>query len=401
MVFLKILGGILIVSGTAIGAGILALPIIAVNTGLIPILILLMITCFFMCIAAVLLLEVNLIAAPGSSFLKMTKNVLGPIAHSLSFFSYLFLFYALLAAYISGSVTFLSDLQQYYQATYFSTGQLTILIVTITGVILFSGTNMLDQMNKMIFILMMSCFIFIIISLQPAMQETYLIHQLNKSTDATVWLAVLPVLLTAFGYHGCTTPLIGYIGVQYHKTLRYVFIIGGLLPCFLYVIWLLSSLATLTHESQAILMEKNQLSTFLQLLSNVSDSTIFMFILRLFSGFAILTSFLGISLGLFDSIHTIFKMKDSLIIYIITAIITFVPPLLLCRLYPDLFITALGYAAIPLAFIATITPLLMMRCLKKSGHIFHQEYRYWAVGCFGLIVILIQLAVTVGYLSKI
>ncbi len=396
---LKMIGGVLIVSGTAIGAGILALPIIAVSAGLIPIVSLLLLTCLMMYIAAILILEINLKVKPGASFLMMTKTLLGPIGHMVASLSYLFLFYSLLAAYISGAATFLEDIQQYFNLIHFSNAQLAMIAVLAMGVLLLSGIKMVDQINKFIFVVMISCFIFIVMTLQQTANNSHLVAQLYTSASPMLWLAVLPILFTSFGYHGCTTPLIGYVGEANRKKLRSVFLVGGFLPFFCYIVWIITALATLTEEHRALLLSGKQLSVLIRLLSETSDSNIFMFMLRIFSGFAILTSFLGVSLGLFDSVHTVFKFKKTPLIYVISTVITFLPPLLLCLRFPYLFIAALGYAAIPLALIATILPLMMMSVLKKQGSVFKGEYLYWLVGLFGLLVIGVQLAITSGYLS--
>ena len=95
-------GASLIVAGTAIGGGILALPIISAKLGFVPMLILMCITWFIMCVSALLTLKINLIIDPGCSFLEMTDHLLGRVGKLLSTLSFLVLFYALLAAYISG-----------------------------------------------------------------------------------------------------------------------------------------------------------------------------------------------------------------------------------------------------------------------------------------------------------
>ncbi len=63
-----------------------------------------------------------------------------------------------------------------------------------------------------------------------------------------------------------------------------------------------------------------------------------------FADLALLTSFLGVSLGLFEYLGDVIKDKNGNSNRIVSSLITFLPPLGFALYYPKGFILALGYA---------------------------------------------------------
>src|SRR5579871_4493598 len=99
----RLLGGILLVSGTTIGAGMLAIPVVTSFGGFFPSFALLFFCWIFFFLTAWLLLDVNL-ASPGDvNLISMVGRSLGPIGKAICWITYLLLLYSLTAAYIAGS----------------------------------------------------------------------------------------------------------------------------------------------------------------------------------------------------------------------------------------------------------------------------------------------------------
>ena len=116
--------------------------------------------------------------------------------------------------------------------------------------------------------------------------------------------------------------------------------------------------------------------------------------LSLFADLALLTSFIGVSLGLFEFLRDSSKkwQKSS----IITALLTYTPPLMFALFYPQGFITALGYAAIALVILALFLPVALVISARKQ----HTNPEYKVAGgkisllgvvLFGVIIIGSQL----------
>ncbi|MCY4328801.1 MAG: hypothetical protein OXC48_01745 [Endozoicomonadaceae bacterium] len=405
-------GAVLIVAGTAIGGGMLALPIVSAKLGFLPMLFILFSCWFVMCWSSLLTLKVNLIIEPGSTFLVMSDKALGVTGKILSTLSFLLLFYAVLAAYISGSASFLENFfsQQLFSLSH--TGY----CIAATGamvVILLMGVKIVDRINRLFFCMMIACFIMILFFLLGAAKISAEFTLINYNYNTATALAILPVVYTAFGFHGCTTPLISYVGNN-PPVLRRVFIIGSTIPLIVYILWLTASFGVLTGSQINELATHGTIGELINTLTAVSRKAHwFNKSLNLFSGCAIITSFLGVALGLFDYIYFGLQKKicdDStqdnatrfdLITRVLAGILTFAPPLFFAIYYPDGFILALGYAAIPLAFIAIFLPLAMLWVLHRQGHIFKGKMLYLLCALFTVVVVIAQLGVAWHFLPSV
>ena len=92
----------LIIAGTTIGAGMLALPIASSGLGFTTAIIILFLTWCLMTYTALLTLELHQNAPPNATLNTLAKNLLGRKGQLIANFSMIFLFYALCAAYIAG-----------------------------------------------------------------------------------------------------------------------------------------------------------------------------------------------------------------------------------------------------------------------------------------------------------
>ncbi|GAH02366.1 unnamed protein product, partial [marine sediment metagenome] len=80
----KVLGSILLVAGTSIGAGMLALPVITATSGFFYSMLLLAVCWVFMVLTGLLVLEVNLNLGVSNSYISMAKATLGPWGNRLA-----------------------------------------------------------------------------------------------------------------------------------------------------------------------------------------------------------------------------------------------------------------------------------------------------------------------------
>ncbi|MGL5799711.1 MAG: aromatic amino acid transport family protein, partial [Plesiomonas sp.] len=88
--------------------------------------------------------------------------------------------------------------------------------------------------------------------------------------------------------------------------------------------------------------------------------------------------------------------------------LTFIPPVLFALFYPQGFILALGYAAIPLAILALLLPAAMVRKARQQAQ--QKPYAYQVMGgtaglalvaVLGLFVIAVQIASASGLLPTV
>src|SRR5579871_6624910 len=98
----QLIGGILLVAGTSIGAGMLALPVVTAEGGFFPAFFTYLLCWGFMTCTGLLMLEICLEMPPDANLISMAGAYLGRGGKIFAWVLYLFLFYCLTIAYLSG-----------------------------------------------------------------------------------------------------------------------------------------------------------------------------------------------------------------------------------------------------------------------------------------------------------
>ena len=286
------IGGILLISGTSIGAGMLALPVMTALMGFLPSLAVFAICWLTMLATAIFYLDVNL-AAPGEpNLISMAEKTLGGWGKALSWIVYLLLLYALLAAYIAGSGPL------FYEAIYALTGfKLPIWVSPFLLPILFGGfiayrTEKVDLVNRLLMIGLIVSFGLLISFVPSHIEAQNLAH-----VDMTPFVLGFPVAITAFGYHIIIPTLTTYMHHD-RKTLKKTIIIGSLIPLVFYIIWQVLVLGAVPVDGLIDAYKEGALST--APLTRVVKSPALSLVAKFFSFFAITTSFLGVAISLRD-----------------------------------------------------------------------------------------------------
>lgn len=120
-------------------------------------------------------------------------------------------------------------------------------------------------------------------------------------------------------------------------------------------------------------------------------------VLNFFAYMAIASSFLGVSLGLFDYLADLLKFDDSSLGRTKTTLVTFLPPLLLSLQFPYGFVVAIGYAGLAATIWAAIVPALLAKATRQrftESHytVYGGNFMIYFVILFGLLNILAQIA---------
>lgn len=395
----KTVGCTLMIAGTALGAGMLALPMVAAGSGFIVSAVALACLCALMAYTALLTLEVNIHFPMGTSFGTMAEQTLGQWGKWVAFVAMILLFYALTAAYISGGANLFSEVSfNYFHITVPET--LAALIFTgVFGAIIYWKTQAVDYVNRVLF----SAKIGVLILSISAMLAHVKVNLLVSATHHPIYiLAAIPIMFTSFGFHGSIPSILKYLGHD-AKRLRNVFIIGSLIPLVIYLLWVLVTVGVLPLSGpgsfQQIAAEHGSVGMFTIELSKRFNNHYLVLAINLFSNIAVTTSFLGVGLGLFDYFCDNLKQVKSFKRESAAAI-TFIPPLVFALAYPSGFIFALGFAAIALAVLAVLLPAGMVLSWRRREDIEHTAIKYRAPGngaairfVFGLgcVVIVLQL----------
>ncbi|WP_448547865.1 aromatic amino acid transport family protein [Thalassotalea fusca] len=397
----KTLGSMLIVAGTTIGAGMLALPIASAGLGFSTAILVLIGAWALMTYTALLMLEVHQHAQVDATFNSLAKNLLGKKGQWLANFAMIFLFYALCAAYIAGGGSQLQTKLQSVFGVSLPAQAGSILFALVFGFIITLGTGAVDKINRLLFTVKIIVLTSMFFMLTPYVQGQ---HLLDMPVQQGLILSAIPVVFTSFGFHGSIPSVVKYVGIEI-ATLRKVMIFGASLPLCIYLFWQLVSQGIMAQES---LLQSEGLAGFIGSVSAMVQSDTISNAITIFADLALATSFLGVSLGLFDFFSDVLKKSDTRNDRSRVALVTFLPPLCFALFYPQGFIMALGYASIALVVLAVFLPVAMVWVQRQSTELYQEGYRVKGgrpalvavTGC-GILIIGAQCAQMLGYIPAI
>lgn len=362
----KTFGSMLIIAGTTIGAGMLALPLASAGLGFTTATLIMIAIWSLMTYTALLMLEVHQHADHQATLNSLARDLLGKKGQYLANFAVCFLMYSLCAAYIAGGGDQLNDKLTNWIGLDISAQTSTVLFTLCIAGVVAIGTHSVDMVNRVLFTLKAIALVVMLGLLAPNVEGGYLV---NMPVEKGLIISALPVIFTSFGFHGSIPSIVRYIGLDI-KALKKVMIIGSSLPLVLYIFWQMTSQGVL---SQHDLMASNSLGSFIGSLSELLHNPMVSQSVSIFADLALATSFLGVSLGLFDFVADSFKQHDKKYGRLQTAAITFVPPLAFALFYPQGFIMALGFAAIALVILAIFLPVAMVSAQRKQ---FEENHSY-------------------------
>jgi tyrosine-specific transport protein len=145
-------------------------------------------------------------------------------------------------------------------------------------------------------------------------------------------------------------------------------LLGSLLPLIVYLLWEIIVLGVIPVSGEkglvAILHQehvsgKQAVIELTQLLSHLLHNQHINLLAGIFGLCAMLTSFIGVALGLFDFFADGFHIPKTAKGKVILALLTFFVPVMIAIFYPR-FITALHYAGFFAAILLVIFPALMV-----------------------------------------
>ncbi len=350
----RLVGAILLVSGTTIGAGMLALPVTTGLAGFVPSLMIMTAIWLFMMLTAFYLLEVNLRLKGESNLISMMHKTLGRPGEIVSWITYLLLLYSLAAAYMVGCSHILEDVLSGVLPFDLPEWTWPVLIFCTFAVVVYFGTEVVDFLNRALMIGLVVGYLFVLGMGGPKINPAMLAHY-----DWHFLLPSVSVVLTTFGYHIIIPTLTTYLEHDSRLLKRAIFI-GSLIPFLIYILWQLLVMGVVPPTGPQSLSEaahRGLQVTFY--LKAILGSPWVAFAVRSFAFFAIVTSLLGVTLSLSDFLADGLKIKKGHKGKIALILLTFVPPLLFALFYHEGFITALNYAGFFVVILLALLPSLM------------------------------------------
>ena len=366
----SLFGGAMIIAGTVIGAGMLANPTATSGVWFTGALIVLLYTWFSMLSSGLMILEVNTHYPHGASFDTMVKDLLGPTWNAINGIAVAFVLYLLTYAYIfvGGDLTAKGLGSAVGSDVSLTVGQL--VFFGILAFCVWASARLVDRFTSVLIGGMVLTFIWatgglIADAKLPVLFDT----QAPAGTSYWIYIsAALPVCLASFGFHGNVSSLLKYFKGDARKVAKSIWA-GTLIALVIYVLWQIAIQGNLPrNEFAPVIAADGQVSVLIETLSKFVQTGSMAAILSFFSYMAIATSFLGVTLGLFDYIADIFKWDDGFAGRTKTAAVTFLPPLVSCLLFPTGFVTAIGYVGlVATVWTCSLPSLLLLRSRQKFG----------------------------------
>lgn len=300
----KTLGSTLITSGTMIGAGMLAMPLTSAGIGFTFTVVLLVLLWILLTYSALLFVEVYQTAEHDAGIGTLAAQYFGRPGRIVATSVLMIFLYALLSAYVTGGGAILaSTLPDFATPDLKMKGS--ILAFTIFfGIFVAIGTSFVDALNRFLFIAMIAA-LFIVLGLM--IPEIKIDNLMAMPIDKALLISASPVFFTAFGFHGSIPCLNKYLEGDV-KALRFSIIVGSAITLVGYLLWQFSTHGVLSQSRfLEILNQDPTLNGLIEAVRVITGSTIIAAVVKIFSALALITSFLGVALGLLECIDDLLK----------------------------------------------------------------------------------------------
>ncbi len=394
----SVVGGMLLIAGSCIGAGMLGLPIITGISGFYPSLLMLFFGWLFMTATALLLVEVNGWFSRQVNLLTMTEHSLGKWGKGICWVTYLFLFYALLVAYISGIGSLVGSYFRTSLHFAFPVWLGSLLFVLLFGWIIYLGTRNVDLFNRGLMVGKIGFFVLLVL-----IGFQYMRPHLLSRADPAYAPSALPLLVIAFGFHNMIPSLTAYLKGNLKKV-RLTIIGGSLMTLVIYLIWeiLVLGIVPLGGSNGLVASLRNDQEASQAIAAIIRSPWVRTFSQGL-AFFALLTSFLAQALSLVhflaDGMKINYKKQENLIL----CALALFPPLILSIIYPQLFFKALNFAGgICAVILFGLLPVAMVwigRYRKKTLGMYQMpggKPALMLILCFALFIFFLQISTMLG-----
>ncbi|HJF73998.1 aromatic amino acid transporter [Gallibacterium anatis] len=397
----KTLGSALIVAGTTIGAGMLAMPITSAEMGFGYTLLLLFILWALLSYSALLFVEVYQKAErKDAGIATLAEQHFGMVGRVLATLSLVIFMYAILTVYSLGGgdlfAPFLTIFGE-HASTAAIIGFVVILAIAVT-----IGTNAVDGFTRLLFLIKLVAFALVLFLMLPKVTAENLgALPLNYF----LIISASPVFFTSFGFHVVIPSINNYLDGDIRR-LRIAIIGGTAIPLVAYIVWQMTTHGVF-EQSQFVQIIRNDptLNGLVNATYKATGSDLISGAVRTFSTLALITSFLGVSLALVDCLDDLLKRVRITANRFTLSLLTFVPTLLFALFYRD-FLAVLTYAGQMFTFYGLVLPVGMAWMLRRK----YPDLPYRVIGgnigllvalVLGLLIINVPFLIDAGYLPKV
>lgn len=327
----------LLVSGSCIGGGMLALPVQTANAGFMMSFFGIIVSWLFMTYTGLLLVEATLWVKNETHFGSLSRIIIGNKTKILALIVYIFMNYASLVAYTAGGANLIGHQISIHFGIDLSYELCCVLFTFIFGSMLWLGAHLIGNINSLFMVGLILTY-FGLIGLG--------INHINPSylgflPPLSEGLGIFSMILATFSYQMVVPSLC--LQLDYDaKLLKKAVIFGTTIPFVAYSVWVCLIHGVVPLEGTNGLLEAySRGASATEPLRMQFDHWALTGLSDFFAFFALVTSYLGLSVALFYFLKDCFKelhvrMSKNTII-----LTTIIPTMLLAILFPNALITCL------------------------------------------------------------
>ncbi len=394
----KQIGAIFLVAGTCIGSGMIALPMVLAQVGLLPSIALMVVIAALNYYGALITLELNLKAGSGQPLGALARMFSGPLAELVGTVSFMAISYALFAVFISGGSSVLQDLVATLGVQYSLTTIALVYSVAIFFLLLLP-MQYIDYVNRILFLALLGVFTLLIGGLVSAINWLHLPLFAESATTFSAWSLCIPVVFTSFGFQIMCHSLATYCkndAVMLKKACFW----GTLIPTVVYIIWTCSVLSVVYHDNFAFYTHMMSggvgVGELVKQLSLIARWPLVQLLVWWIALLAIVTSVLGIGMGLCDSIKNMLRKScvPARFHTLTSALSIVIPALIISLAVPNAFIAVMGFAGMISVVIALLLPLYLLYTVNIQRFYFScvgNKVLLILAGVSGVIIIVCEL----------
>ncbi len=388
----SIIGGVLLVIGNVIGAGILALPIAIAQLGLPYAILMLLFFWLLMILGAYYFLEANLALPSGSNLISMSRAALGKWGVLIAWVCNLLVMYSLISVYISGGGDLIKINFHYFGISIPSWASI-IFFLSIFGFVVARGIHITDHTNRLLMLIKAVVFFAILMGLS----NYFNLNVISLTPQHNLSASLLIIVITSFGFAVLIPSLRSYYKSDIKKIKRIIFF-GTFIPFVCYVIWVtlvfsvlpyhgnygLEQMSTSTHPVSDLQLALRE-SLHIQWITQAAN---------IFSSICIITSFLANSISLTDFIADGLNHKNNKKNWLIYFIAYF-PALCAVLFYQKAFLMGLSIAATLAIIQLLILPGLIVWFLRYRNKSIELNYSVFGGKPLLALVLIISLVLLI------
>ena len=371
----NLLNAIFLISGTAIGAGLIALPLTAVNLGVGISTAIICLAIFIAYQSSMMTIDLNEANRAPASIVDLSRNLSGQRAFLISMASFYALSFSLLMVYFSGIASTL--------CSFFDLNNNAVVVAS--SLALFGVLNLkyaqFSKLNSALVIVLLVIIVAFVFQMQTV--ETAKSASYEPQTSLKEIATFLPIIFTSFGVQNICSNIYEHLNKN-KKQIKKAFFIGILIPAIVYMSWTSSVFENILAQDVSFFekLQNHQISVgeLIKFLCDSSNNVYMEKFFKILSLFAIATSAIGIGLGLKKSIEETIAPSPC----IASAIVCLIPAIV-CITIPNAFIKILSFGGM----IATVFVIFVPYYInKKLEH--RMGFGYNLCLIYGLLVVVCE-----------